>query len=93
MLTPIGCGSTYCFIDVRLGVLLGITSVTKGILAQLFFGGMFSPWGIGFDFCNDLDLSFKGQAVRPFFTGMGFPNSVKSARGFQSNMSENFINR
>ena len=43
---PVGWGSRYCFTDIRLGVFVGITPITKGIPAQIFFGGMFFvPWG------------------------------------------------
>ena len=35
---PVGWGSTYCFTAVGVGVLVGVTSITKAPPAQIFFG-------------------------------------------------------
>ena len=37
---PVGWGSTYCFtaVGVGVGVLVGVTSITKAPPAQIFFG-------------------------------------------------------
>ena len=71
---PVGWGSTYCFTDVSVGVIVSITPITKGTPAQIFFlGGLFLfPRALAFGFCYDLDLCSQGQVVRAFFLGMGF---------------------
>ena len=42
---PLRWGSTYCFTDVHIGVLVrvrvSVTPITEGTLAQIFLGGMF----------------------------------------------------
>ena len=40
---PVGWGSTYCFtaVGVGVGVLVGVTPITKAPPAQIFLGGMF----------------------------------------------------
>ena len=35
---PVGWGSTYCFTNVRVGVSVHVTPITKGNPAQIFFG-------------------------------------------------------
>ena len=35
---PVGWGLTYCFTAVGVGVLVGVTPITKGPPAQIFFG-------------------------------------------------------
>ena len=35
---PVGWGSTYCFTDVRIGVGVHVTPITKGTPAQIFLG-------------------------------------------------------
>ena len=46
---PVGWGSTYCFTDVCVSVLVRVTPINKGTPAQIFLGGMlFVPWAIGF---------------------------------------------
>ena len=46
---PVGWGSTYCFTAVGVGVLVGVTSITKAPPAQICLVGMFFvPQVIGF---------------------------------------------
>ena len=93
---PVGWGSTYCFIDVRVGLVrVSITPITKGTPAQIFLRGMFLfPRALAFDFCYDLDLCSQGQVVRAFFIRMGFTLILSKVQGgFRSNMSESFIDR
>ena len=40
MSVPHRVGSTYCFTDVRVGVRVSVTPITKGTPAQIFVGGM-----------------------------------------------------
>ena len=51
-------------------------------LLKFFLGGMFLfPRALAFDFCYDLDLCSKGQAVRAFFIKMGFSLILLKVQG------------
>ena len=61
---PVGWGSTYCFTGFRVGILVGITPITKGPSAQFFWGVacFLLPRSLAFDLCDDLDIWGQGQA-------------------------------
>ena len=66
---PVWWGSTYCFTAFGVGVLVGVTPITKGPPAQIFFGlhVFLFPRSLACDFCYDLDIWSRGQALRAFF--------------------------
>ena len=75
-----GGGSTYCFTDVRVGICVSVTAITKGTPAQFFGGSMFFGHGL-LIFCYDLDRCSQGQAVRAFFIRMGFSLILSKVQG------------
>ena len=74
--SPVWWGSTYCFtaVGVRVGVLIGVTPITKAPPTQIFFwvACFLFPRSLAFDFCYDLDIWGQGQALRAFFVVMSF---------------------
>ena len=87
MSTPRRMGiDIYCFTAVGVGVLIGVTPITKGPPAQIFFGWHVAcflfPRSLAFDFCYDLEIWGQGQALRAFFCCYEFFHYfIKSMRG------------
>ena len=79
---PVGWESTYCFIDVRVGVRVSVTPIAKGSPAQIFFGNacFLFPKALASSFCYDPLLSrSSGESV--FHQNGIFPDFVKNTRG------------
>ena len=65
----------YCFTAVCVGVLVGVTPITKGPPPQIYFfwvACVLFPRSLAFDFCYDLDIWGQGQALRAFFVVLSF---------------------
>ena len=77
---PCRVGSTYCFTDVGVCVLISVTPIgTKGTPAQRHVFCSPGHWLLILTF--DLDLCSQSQDVRAFFIGMGFSLILSKVQG------------